>query len=107
MNWAKEELEGLSLGDTRRNHRVLKLIERLDSAPSASIPEACKGYAEIKGAYRLLSQEAIAWEKLMEPHWEKTAQRMSAHQIVLCLQDTTEVDFNGQDIEGFGPLSYE
>jgi hypothetical protein len=26
---------------------------------------------------------------------------------VLCLQDTTQLDFNGQDIEGLGPLSYE
>jgi len=26
---------------------------------------------------------------------------------VLGLQDTTELDFNGQDIEGLGPLSYE
>ena len=27
--------------------------------------------------------------------------------MVLCLQDTTELDFNGQLIEGLGPLSYE
>jgi hypothetical protein len=27
--------------------------------------------------------------------------------VVLCLQDTTELDFNGQTIKGLGPLSYE
>ena len=32
---------------------------------------------------------------------------MRAESVVLCLQDTTELDFNGQTIEGFGPLSYE
>jgi hypothetical protein len=26
---------------------------------------------------------------------------------VLCIQDTTGLDFNGQDIAGLGPLSYE
>ncbi len=26
---------------------------------------------------------------------------------MLCIQDITEVDFNGQDIAGLGPLSYE
>jgi len=26
---------------------------------------------------------------------------------VLCLQDTTELDFNGQDIKGLGSLSYD
>ena len=33
--------------------------------------------------------------------------RMRQHPVVLCLQDTTELDFNGQDIAGLGPLSYE
>jgi len=33
--------------------------------------------------------------------------RSQAHPVVLCLQDTTELDFNGQSIEGLGPLSYE
>ena len=32
---------------------------------------------------------------------------MAQHPVVLCLQDTTELDFNGQKIEGLGPLSYE
>jgi hypothetical protein len=27
--------------------------------------------------------------------------------VVLCIQDTTELDFNGQDIAGLGPLNYE
>jgi hypothetical protein len=43
----------------------------------------------------------------MAPHWQKTQQRMAAHPVVLCLQDTTELDFNGQDALGPGPLSYE
>lgn len=32
---------------------------------------------------------------------------MRQHPVVLCLQDTTELDFNGQGIDGLGPLSYE
>lgn len=32
---------------------------------------------------------------------------MQAQAVVLCLQDTTELNFNGQEIEGLGPLSYE
>ena len=27
--------------------------------------------------------------------------------MVLCIQDTTELDYNGQQINGLGPLSYE
>ena len=32
---------------------------------------------------------------------------MRVHTVVLCIQDTTELDFNGQTINGLGPLSYE
>lgn len=35
------------------------------------------------------------------------SERMRACEVVLCLQDTTELSFNGQDIAGLGPLSYE
>ncbi|MCW5235552.1 IS4 family transposase [Verminephrobacter eiseniae] len=48
-----------------------------------------------------------AWETVLAPHIERTAARMRQHRVVLCLQDTTELDFNGQSIEGLGPLSYE
>lgn len=32
---------------------------------------------------------------------------MAGQSVVLCLQDTTELDFNGQQARGLGPLSYE
>jgi hypothetical protein len=47
------------------------------------------------------------WRDILEPHWRCSAARMREHEIVLCIQDTTEVDFNGQDSAGLGPLSYE
>mgnify|MGYP002661840878 FL=1 len=32
---------------------------------------------------------------------------MAQHKVVLCIQDTTELDYNGQAMTGLGPLSYE
>lgn len=32
---------------------------------------------------------------------------MRAQPVVLCIQDSTELDFNGQEIDGLGPLNYE
>ena len=43
----------------------------------------------------------------MQPHWERTAARMQQHAVVLCIADTTERDFNSQDMEGLGPFSFE
>ena len=44
---------------------------------------------------------------ILEPHRQCTRARMAQHPVVLCLQDTTELDFNGQAIAGLGPLSDE
>jgi hypothetical protein len=32
---------------------------------------------------------------------------MREHEVVLCIQDTTQLDYNGQAMQGLGPLSYE
>ena len=53
-------------------------------------------------AYRFLGNEEVEWVDMMQPHWERTATRMQQHAVVLCIADTTELDFNGQDMEGLG-----
>ena len=107
MGWAAEELEGIDLGDARLNKRAVRLLERLSEKPTASIPTATKGWAETQAAYRFLAQDKMEWSDIMAPHWQSTQVRMSTQPVVLCLQDTTELDFNGQGIRGLGPLSYE
>ena len=82
-------------------------MDRFSSKPTASIPMASNGWSETIATYRFLGNEAVDWRDIMAPHYAQTRQRMRAHAVVLCLQDTTELDFNGQDIIGLGPLSYE
>jgi len=73
----------------------------------ASIPSACGGWAETQAAYRFFGQDEVDWRDILAPHWNATQTRMAPHPVVLCLQDTTELDFNGQAIFGLGRLSYE
>ena len=82
-------------------------MERFAADPTMSIPKACRGWGETVAAYRFLGNQEIEWRDIMEPHWQQTRQRMGGHPVVLCLQDTTELDFNGQETAGLGPLSYE
>ena len=42
----------------------------------------------------------------MAGHRQATMARICEHAVVLCLQDTTELDYNGQAMTGLGPLSY-
>lgn len=107
MSWAAEEFKDIDLGDRRLNKRTALLAERLAANPLASIPQASGGWAETQAAYRFLAQDEIEWEDILAPHWQSAEARMRAHRVVLCLQDTTELDFNGQSIVGLGPLSYE
>lgn len=104
--WAEEELQGINLGDERLNKRAVKLLNRLGDKPTASIPCACKGWAETQAAYRFFAHEEVGWEHLLAPHIACTHARMCGHAVVLCIEDTTELDFNGQAIQGLGTLSY-
>jgi len=107
MSWAATEFESIDLGDPRRNRRAIRLIERLSAKPTASIPQACGDWADTMGAYRFFGNEEIQWSDILAPHIESSVVRMAAHEVVLCIQDTTELYFNGQEATGLGPLSYE
>jgi len=107
MSWAAEEFKDIDLGDRRLNKRAVLMAESLAAKPMASIPQACGGWSETLAAYRFLAQDDIEWEAILTPHWQCTEARMRAHPVVLCIQDSTELDFNGQRIAGLGPLSYE
>lgn len=107
MGWAQDEFRTLELGDERLNARAVLLAERLSSKPTESIPNACRGWAETQAAYRFLSNPRADWQAMLAPHWACSLERMRAHQVVLNIQDTTELDFNGRQSRGLGPLSYE
>lgn len=107
MSWAQNEFKTLELGDQRLNARAVLLAERLTSKPTESIPNACLGWAETQAAYRFLSNPRTNWQALLEPHWASSFERMRGHKVVLNIQDTTELDFNGRQSAGLGPLSYE
>jgi hypothetical protein len=107
VSWAQEEFKTLDLGDERLNARAMLLAERLGGKPTESIPNACNGWAETQAAYRFLSNPRSDWQALLESHWASSLERMRGHDVVLNIQDTTELDFNGRQARGLGPLSYE
>ena len=72
-----------------------------------SIPQACDNWSEACAAYRFPGNDEVSWESILAPHRERTRERMREHLVVLCIQDTTELDFNGQETDGLGPLNYE
>lgn len=107
MSALATELEGIDLGDRRLNTRARKLIARLGDKPTVSIPTACGGWDETRAAYRLFDHPAVTAQQVLEPHYRASQQRMGEYPRVLCIQDTTELDYSSKgDIEGLGPLNY-
>lgn len=103
-----EEFSGAALGDSRLTKRLIRLVDDLAAQPTQSIPQACGGLAETKAAYRLLDNDAVEWRAMLAAHGEPTLERMGLEERVLCIQDTTELDFTSQPgIAGLGRLSYE
>jgi hypothetical protein len=108
MKWAQEEMSKADLGDLRLVQRAQLLLGRFMSQPTASIPTACRGWSETLAAYRFFDNPKVTASKLLAPHITATCQRMEAHEIVLCVQDTTELNYSGQSqTSGLGPLTYE
>jgi hypothetical protein len=104
--WAQEEVALADLGDERLDDRLAILLSDLGSRPFLSIPAACGGRAEIKAAYRFFDNEKATFAKVIEPHIQRTKERMTAEHVVLLVQDTTEIDLTRpeQEVEGAGEL---
>jgi len=104
--WVNEELKDADLHDKRLNRRFATLLDQLGGNPTASIPAACGGYAEMMAAYRFFNNEKVDFENVLQPHIEASLRRMAEHPVVILAQDTTEVDLTRpeQQVDGAGPL---
>jgi len=104
QQWVSRELSALDLGDERRNQRAMRMVELFVARPKGCIPPMCNIRAEIKAAYRFLSNPEINPGKIIAALGQATAERIPEHQLVLVAQDTTELDFSSRPAtEGLGP----
>lgn len=104
--WAIEEMKTAELEDQRLNVRLTALLSALGERPTASIPAACGGFNEMIAAYRFFDNEKVTWEKILAPHAERTRERMAQQEVVLLVQDTSELDFTRpqEQVIGAGSL---
>jgi hypothetical protein len=108
MSALAAELAAIELGDRRLNERAQRVAEKLGEKPTVSIPAACGGWDETKAAYRLFDHREVTFDAVLAPHSACTLERLREHPRVLCIQDTTELDYTTKkDIAGLGPLNYE
>lgn len=103
----QNEFASISLGDLRRDKRLLKFATRLAQSPRSSVRAACQGWDETMAGYRLLHGEHLDMGKLLEAHRQAMMQRASqCAGDLLLVQDTTELDYSTHKaLRGSGPIS--
>jgi len=104
--WVIEETKDVDLNDKRLNNRLAVILGLLGGHPTASIPAACGGAAELAAAYRFFDNGKVGFENVLQPHIEASSRRMAQQPVVILAQDTTEINLTRpeQQVVGAGPL---
>ena len=101
-----DEFVHADINDRRLVKRLCFTAERLAEQPEKSIAAACGSWVDAKGAYELFQNEKVTCTAMFQSHRECTIERMKACEIVLIVQDTTELDFNTRrKTIGLGPVN--
>src|SRR4028119_734605 len=90
--WAALELKQADLGDKRRNQRLVKIVEDLATQPSSSVPQACGNIAAASAAYEFWNSPYFQPDDIGKAHIKSTVERIKEHDVVLMIQDTTNID---------------
>jgi hypothetical protein len=92
--WAREEFAFADLGDPRLNKRLVKIATNLAGHPGGTLPQAFSNWAELKAAYRFFDHRAVDYQKVMEPHVERTRRTCRQPGEYLIIEDTTDLDYS-------------
>jgi hypothetical protein len=103
--WAMQEFAHVELTDARLNRRCQDLAVALGQQPQAPINQACEDWADTKAAYRFFDNDNVTPGGIQAPHQQRTVERMSQHQVVLAVQDTTFLNYTHHpQTEGLGVI---
>lgn len=96
----------IKLPDRRLKQRSSFILEKLFRSPDKSLPATFGGRAELKAAYRFFNQDCVSPEVILEPHMEKTTQRIREYPTVLLVNDTTDINMSHMEkVDELGTLN--
>src|SRR4051794_29710661 len=99
-------MKTVDLNDKRLNARVQLILSQLAGHPTASIPAACGGHAEMTAAYRFFDNDKVGFDAVLKPHRDATRTRIAAQPVALLVPDPSEIDLPRppQQVQDAGPL---
>lgn len=108
QRWAERTFGRVQLHDMRRTRRAVKAASKLAENPEGSLPAQMQSWNESKALYRLLDEPDVSFAALIQPHVEQTREQANAQEVVLLVQDTTDIDLSHRHkISGVGQIGNE
>lgn len=95
VHWADREYARYSHLDGRPRARIVEMGRVWTSHLGASLPVLFSHRLDRKAAYRLLSNEQVDMKHVLEPHQASTVERCASESLVLAIQDTTSLNYQG------------
>jgi Domain of unknown function (DUF4338)/Transposase DNA-binding len=97
--WAEKEFGGAPLGDARLSKRLVNVAHAKADTPGRAFCGVAQGDgAAVKGYYRLIDtpeDSEVTMSNILLPHRDRTVRRMQGQHTVLCVQDGSDLDYNG------------
>ena len=84
------------LGDPRRSLRFSGIVQAMARAPMDMFPEQARSPAALAGLYRFMSNDAVTYDKVLEPFCAAAAERAVLFDTTLIIHDTTDAVFAGE-----------
>ena len=105
ISWEKEFFD-LEFTDKRLKKRFFKMMDSFSHEPGKSILSACGSRSQAKAVYRLLANDRLSYEELLNSISQATIQKMKqlSNEKILLIQDTTELSFGFR--EGIEHMGY-
>ena len=97
-DWAEKEFGGAPLGDKRLSQRLVEIAADKAEQPARAYCGVAEGdWPKVKAYYRFIDKpddSAVTMSTILQPHRERTIQRMKAQKTVLCIQDGSDLNYS-------------
>ncbi len=94
-DWADHEHARCRHPGGRVRERIVQMGRSWQKHSGTSLPVMFPGEAERKAAYRLLSSDRVTMDHILESHQAATVERRAPEKVVLAIQDTTALNYDG------------
>jgi hypothetical protein len=93
QDWIKQEIQDDTFDDFRHRQRLRAVLEIVSTHPGESIPQASGSISESQSVYRFWGNKRVKPEQIRESHRASVIRRINQQEVVLAIQDTTDLDF--------------